>query len=198
LTLKPPFKGLSANTINSLTKRFLQEHGIPTEVWGAHSTRGAGVKLWKGLGLLAEEVCEIGQWKNLQAFQAHYLRLGAVEKAASVAQTLVHKTSLPRSAEPDGSSTPRRRADEGGKDPEGEAQKGSEPTHPPRKRRKTPDPGNPKEKKAKHPADPPSPPPPERTATTSPRRFTFKPTVSETPTPAPQAVRNTPGAPQPQ
>ena len=125
LTLKPPFKGLSANTINSLTKRILQEHGVPTEVWGAHSTRGAGVTLWKGLGLLAEEVCEIGQWKNLQAFQAHYLRIGAVDKAAKVAQTLVHKTSLPRSAEPDGSSTPRRWPAEGGMDPEGEAQKGS-------------------------------------------------------------------------
>ena len=72
---------LSSNAINSITKKLLQNFGIPIAHWKAHSTRGAGVLLYKKLGLNSEEVCEIGQWKNPQAFTAHYLRLGAIEKA---------------------------------------------------------------------------------------------------------------------
>ena len=67
ITLKKPFYALSANTVGSLTKALLAENGIPTQIWGAHSTRGAGVLLYKSLGLTSEEVCEIGKWKNVQA-----------------------------------------------------------------------------------------------------------------------------------
>ena len=42
LSLSAPFRPLSANTINSLTKSLLLQHGIPMGVYGAHSTRGAG------------------------------------------------------------------------------------------------------------------------------------------------------------
>ena len=93
--------------------------------WGAHSTRGAGVRLYKQQGLQPEEVCELGQWKNLQAFTQHYLRVGAPEKAANVIQSWVHKTSPLRSAEQEGSHTPPK--DEGGGgDPECEAQRKGE------------------------------------------------------------------------
>ena len=71
VSLKRPFKPLSANTVGSLTKEILSKYGIPTQVWGAHSTRGAGVLLYKRLGLTSVEVCEIGKWKNVQAFSAH-------------------------------------------------------------------------------------------------------------------------------
>ena len=87
-------KVLCANTINSLTKSFLASMGIPTSHWTAHSTRGAGVLFYKNRGFSAEQVCELGAWKNAQAFTSHYLRLGAaanVEKIFSNPQ--VHKTS---------------------------------------------------------------------------------------------------------
>ena len=64
-------KPLTSNRINSLTKDFLSKMGIPTSHWQAHSTRGAGVLFYKRKGFLAEEVCELGQWKNSQAFSAH-------------------------------------------------------------------------------------------------------------------------------
>ena len=81
LALHKPYKALSSNAIASLTKRLLQKHGIDTTVWGAHSTRGAAVLLYKELGLNSEEVCELGKWRNFQAFSSHYLRVGAIGRA---------------------------------------------------------------------------------------------------------------------
>ena len=47
IQLKPPFSPLSANTVGSITKFFLRTLGVSTEVWGPHSTRGAGVFMHK-------------------------------------------------------------------------------------------------------------------------------------------------------
>ncbi len=47
LALKSPFTSLSSNRVGSLTKQILQSHGYHTVLWGAHSTRGAGVTLYK-------------------------------------------------------------------------------------------------------------------------------------------------------
>ena len=49
--LRPPYQALSAGTIGKITKQVLQRLGIPTSVFGAHSTRGAAVKMFKTLGL---------------------------------------------------------------------------------------------------------------------------------------------------
>ena len=131
---------LTPNTINSITKKFLAERGIPTTHWQAHSTRGAGVLFYKKKGFLAEEVCELGSWKNSQAFNSHYLRLGVARKVSTIfsgclGDKNVHKTSPPCSAEPEWSHTPGRH-DQGGSDREGEAQRGGEPDPPTRKRAK--------------------------------------------------------------
>ena len=106
ITLHKPFKTLSSNTIGSLTKRLMTQYGILPGVWGADSTRGAGVLLYKKFELTSEEVCEIGKWRNLQSFSAHYLRLGAPIVANQKISALVHKTSPGICAEPDLSRTP--------------------------------------------------------------------------------------------
>jgi len=63
--------------------------------------------MYKNLGLTSEEVCEIGKWKNSQAFSNHYLRVGAPNIAATrLLRKFVHKISPERSAEPDWSRTP--------------------------------------------------------------------------------------------
>ena len=71
---------LSANRINSLTKEILHSYGVNTAHWRPHSTSGAGVMWWKEMGFTAEEIQQLGQWKNFSAFQAHYLRLGVGKK----------------------------------------------------------------------------------------------------------------------
>ena len=87
--------------------------------------------IYKELGLSSEEVCELGKWKNLQAFSTHYLRLGAVKKAESLlTNSLVHKISPGNCEEHDLSSTPGKQFDQGGRDKECDAQSTGEPTPP--------------------------------------------------------------------
>ena len=77
LSLARPFRALGSEAIASVTKRFLSSCGVRMDVWGPHSTRGAGVAFYRKLGLSSEEVCELGKWKNVSTFASHYQRLGA-------------------------------------------------------------------------------------------------------------------------
>ena len=138
LSLRPPFRALSADTIGAKTRKFMAQYGVDPRFWGAHSTWGAGVLLCKKLGLSAEEVCELGKWKGVNAFVAHYQRLGAQSALAEKLAAIVHNgTSLGQSAESDMSRTPPRFTDRGGRDIEDEAQRPSEPTRPTQKRKRS-------------------------------------------------------------
>ena len=100
-------------------------------VFGAHSTKGAGVSFYKRMGLSSEIVCEIGQWKNVTAFSAHYLRLNAAD---TVTQHFslppeVHKVSPVECVDSEGSCTPRQH-NLGGSDPEEDTQNTGEPDPP--------------------------------------------------------------------
>ena len=86
--------------------------------------------MYKKLGLTSEEVCEVGKWKNVNAFTAHYSRLGASTRASGKILDLVHNVSPMQRAESDWSRTPWKN-DKGGMDQEDEAQSIGEPTHPP-------------------------------------------------------------------
>ena len=125
VALQPPFKPLTANSLGSLTKKIMCKFGIPPE-WGPHSTRGAGVTFYKKAGLSSEEVCQLGQWRDVNSFTSHYLRIEASQRAGETVAELVHKSSLGRSAEPELSRTPGNPGDPGGRDNAGEAQKPSE------------------------------------------------------------------------
>ena len=128
--LKPPCDPLTANNVGSITKNALRALGVPVDFWGPHSTRGAGVLFYKKLGMTSEEVCEIGKWKNVGAFSAHYLRLGAAQRAGERLSALVHTVSPGQSAEPDRSRSPETEWETGRSDREGEAQRPGEPAHP--------------------------------------------------------------------
>ena len=117
LSLKNPFRPLSASTIGGITKRILQKLGVPMSIFGAHSTRGAAVKMFKSLGLSSEVVCELGRWKNPTAFTAHYLRLNAASKAQkSILERLVHRDPSSEGAEQDRSCSPERPPEPGRSD----------------------------------------------------------------------------------
>ena len=133
-----PHPPLTSNSIGRITKQELARFHIPPS-WGPHSTRGAGVALYKALGLSSEAVCEIGQWKNFSAFQEHYLRLGAATQAADkIQQFLVHKDSPGVVAEPEQSQTHGTFRDQGGSDWEGKATTHGEPTQPKPKPKRAP------------------------------------------------------------
>ena len=126
----PPFLPLKANSIGSITKQSLQNLGVDTTVWKAHSTRGAGVAMYKSLGFSSEDVCELGKWKNVTAFTSHYLRLNATDKVGSQISDMVHRVSPLSSADSDLTWT-KGIPDHGGGVREDEAQSNGEPTLPP-------------------------------------------------------------------
>ena len=99
--------------------------------FGPHSTRGAAVKMFKSLGLPSEVVCELGSWKNSEAFSKHYLRIGAAKTASQVlVKKFVHKVPSCQRAETGGSRSPGTDRDTGRRDPLGEAQRHDGPTPP--------------------------------------------------------------------
>jgi hypothetical protein len=105
-------------------------------VFGAHSTRGAAVKMFKSLGLQSEVVCELGRWKNPVAFTAHYLRVNAAGKAQrSIIQNLVHRDPSSEGAEQDRSCSPERATDPGRSDLYCGAHEEDGPTKPAPKKR---------------------------------------------------------------
>ena len=128
--LTPPYTPLCANSIGSLTRKGLQQLGLDISVWKPHSTRGAGVTMFKKLGLTSEEVCEVGKWKNVSAFTSHYLRLGASHTVGDKIHSMLHNVSPLGSADPDLTWTTRK-YDLGGNVREGDAQSNGEPTLPP-------------------------------------------------------------------
>ena len=126
--LVKPYVPLTSNTIASITKTILQQFHL--QHWGAHSTRGAGVKMYKKMGMGVEQLCELGKWKNLDAFSKHYLRMDAHTGAQSFLQALVHTASPGQRAMDDRSYSPGKGLDQGRCDLEDIAQRHGEPTPP--------------------------------------------------------------------
>ena len=121
----------------------LSDLGVPMDVFGPHSTRGAAVKMFKKFGLSSDHVAQLGRWKNLETFSKHYLRLGAAQVAAEKLGGFVHKVSQGNCAEPEWSRTPGTEQGPGGCDHKGGAQEHCEPAPPPRKRKQPPEGGSP-------------------------------------------------------
>ena len=132
-SLSPPYPPLTAKALGSITKCLLTAFGVPTQVYGPHSTRGAAVKMFKKLGMTSDQVAQLGKWKNLEAFSKHYLRVGAVGVAAEKLTGFVHRgVSQGNCAEPEWSRTPCSDQGTGGSDHKGGAQEHCEPTRPPK------------------------------------------------------------------
>ena len=98
------------------------------EGWGPHSTRGAGVLLYHRLGMPADQVAQLGRWKNRGAFQEHYLRLDAPDVAAQKIGDMVHNDSPGIVPEPERTRTPGTE-DQGGRVLEGAGTRHGEPSH---------------------------------------------------------------------
>ena len=54
--------------------------GVAMSVYNAHSTQGVGVGMFAKLEIRLQLVCEIGSWKNIEAFTRRYSRLFAADK----------------------------------------------------------------------------------------------------------------------
>ena len=63
-----PFKPLSADRTAAVTKEDMTRFGADTIVYSAHATPSAGVGMYANMQLPAKVFCEMGKWKNLEAF----------------------------------------------------------------------------------------------------------------------------------
>ena len=73
VSLTQPQRPLSADTINSITTKFLKDHNL--KGFSAHSTRGAAVTALILLGVDPHVVCALGDWKNYDCFRVYYDRV---------------------------------------------------------------------------------------------------------------------------
>ena len=130
-SLTPPFHKLCSNSLGRITREILRDQGINVSLWQPHNTRGAGVSMFKELGLSSEQVCEIGAWKSSATFGQYYLRLNAAKNLNRFVEKLqVHTVSPGDCAELDQTRTPRTNRDLGGSVWESQAQDTGEPNPP--------------------------------------------------------------------
>ena len=73
VSLTQPRRPLRADTINSITTKFLKDHNL--KGFSAHSTRGAAVTALILLGVDPHVVCALGDWKNYDCFRVYYDRV---------------------------------------------------------------------------------------------------------------------------
>jgi hypothetical protein len=129
--LQPPFLKFSSNSLSRITRQIMSENGIDTKFWKPHSTRGAGVGMFKELGLSSDQVCEIGAWKNSSTFGQYYLRMNSAKNLHHFVEKLqVHNVSPGSCGELDQTRTPRTTGDLGGSVWESDTQDNGEPSPP--------------------------------------------------------------------
>ena len=82
--LKSPRKRLSADTINSMTSKWLHKQGLQDNV--AHSAQGAAASQTINKDKNPTFVCALGDWVCFDTFMKYYYRIWATQ---SVAQCLL-------------------------------------------------------------------------------------------------------------
>ena len=92
---------LRSSTINSLTTRWLREHGVGLK-YTAHSTRGAAATTLLHLGLSPGLVQAIGDWQNGDCFMKFYNRVSSM----SPHQQIMIRPLLCPAPDPDSSGNP--------------------------------------------------------------------------------------------
>ena len=80
VSLKRPRKQLSADTINSMTTKWLHKQGLRD--FSAHSTRGAAANEIINKGQDPMVVCALGDWVCFDTFMKHYYRIKATQPSA--------------------------------------------------------------------------------------------------------------------
>lgn len=69
-----PFKPVSLNTIARWIKEILALSDIDTDVFKAHSTRGAAATAAADKGVSISEILQLGDWSQVNTFQKFYYR----------------------------------------------------------------------------------------------------------------------------
>ena len=74
LSVIKPFKPVSSSTIARWIKEILALSGIDTDIFKAHSTRGAAATAAVDKGVSISEILQLGDWSQVNTFQKFYYR----------------------------------------------------------------------------------------------------------------------------
>jgi len=74
LGLRPPHRSIGASSVSRWLKLTLEKAGIDTEVYTAHSTRGAAASRAANAGLSVESILKAGSWSSESTFTRFYRR----------------------------------------------------------------------------------------------------------------------------
>ena len=85
-----PHGPISRDTLARWTVQTLDRAGVNTNIYGAHSTRGAVASGAKALGISVKAILKHAGWKTERAFAKHYNK--KIEKYDIVAKRLLDKT----------------------------------------------------------------------------------------------------------
>ena len=72
ISFAQPFKPVTVSTIRRWITTILENAGINTQIFGAHSTRAAGTSKAYLQGIPLVEICRAAGWKNASSFATHY------------------------------------------------------------------------------------------------------------------------------
>lgn len=74
MSLKAPYRSVSANTLSRWIRSILKSAGIDTTVFGAHSTRGAAASKAFAGGASTDSILRAGHWASESTFARFYRR----------------------------------------------------------------------------------------------------------------------------
>ena len=75
-----PHKAVTSSTIARWLKMIIEQAGIDTSIFGAHSTRGASTSAAARAGITTEDILKAANWSSESVFQRFYHKI--VDKAA--------------------------------------------------------------------------------------------------------------------
>ncbi len=68
------YNAVGASSISRWIKKLLEEAGVDTTVYSAHSTKGASASKAAASGVAIENILRAGGWASESVFQKHYRR----------------------------------------------------------------------------------------------------------------------------
>ena len=88
ISLIKPYKQVTSSTIARWIKSILAKSGIDTNIFKAHSVRGASTSAAADAGVTTNDILNAADWSNDSVFQKFYYR---PQKNTSFGQTVLSK-----------------------------------------------------------------------------------------------------------
>ena len=94
ITLKRPFKAISAQTVARILERAIVLAGLENQLYSAKSFRPMGATNAVESGLDPDVIMKVGRWKSCETFMTHYVHAKPVSSFTDSIFKLPDSTKL--------------------------------------------------------------------------------------------------------